>query len=229
MLSKFSHLLNSAFGASKAKQQEQLLEAVELHQQGKLAEARAAYEDILQANAKHDVAMNLLGVVMAQQGRFQEASDLIAKAIAINPNDASYYINRGNALKAMNQLIMAVARYDKAINIQPDLAAAYYSRAIVNKELKKLDAALSDYEQTIRIQPDYAQAHYGRGIILQEQNQLEQALRSYQAAIAAQAHYAEAWFACGVIHQIQNRIDDALAAYQKAIEVILPLLRLITT
>ncbi len=219
MLSKFTDLINSAFGASKAKQQEQLLEAVEFHQQGKLAEARAAYEDILSANPKHDVALNLLGVVMAQQGRFQEAVDLIAKAIAINPKDASYYINRGNALKEMKQWIMALASYDKAINIQPDLAAAYYSRAIVNKALNKLDVALADYDQTIRIQSDYAQAHYGRGIILQELNQLEDALMSYQNAIKAYAEYAEAWFACGVIHQMKGHRDDALAAYKKAITV----------
>ena len=72
MLSKFNQLINSVFGASRAKQQEQLLEAVNFHQQGALAEARAAYEAILEANPKHDMALNLLGVVMAQQGRFQD-------------------------------------------------------------------------------------------------------------------------------------------------------------
>ena len=104
------------------KLQQQFMQAVALHQQGKLQEAGAIYEAILKVLPRHPDALHLLGVIAAQTGQHQRASDLIAKAIAINPGNAGYYSNRGNALLALKQYAAAIDCYDQAIKLQPDFA-----------------------------------------------------------------------------------------------------------
>ena len=63
------------------------MEAVALHQQGKLQEAQAIYESLINSNPKNADALHLLGVATAQAGKHQLAAELIARAIAVDPDN----------------------------------------------------------------------------------------------------------------------------------------------
>src|SRR5712675_1676982 len=141
----------------------QLEQAIALHQQGHLVRAKAAYENILKAEPKHFDALHLLGVIAIQEKQHQLAVDLIDQAIAINPNDAAFYSNRGIALQALKLLDAAVASYDQAIAVKPDYAEAHYNRGTALHELKRLEEAVAGYDKAIALRPDYAQAHNNRG------------------------------------------------------------------
>src|SRR5258708_10333374 len=145
----------------------QLEQAIALHQQGHLARAKAAYENILKAKPKHFDALHLLGVIAIQTNQHRLAVDLIGQAIAINPNNAAFYSNRGVALQELKLLDAAVASYDKAIAIRSDDADVYSNRGNVLQELRQLDAAVASYDKAIAVKPDYAEAHNNRGNALQ--------------------------------------------------------------
>ena len=221
MLSNLKNRIKAGFvnPFSKEKDQAKLMEAVALHQHGKLQEAQAIYESLISSNPKNADALHLLGVATAQAGKHQLAAELIARAIAVDPDNPAYYINRGNSLKELKQFIMAVASYDKAINLEPEFAEAYYSRGIVQKELRQFDAALASYNKAISIRPDYAEACYGCALVYQELQQYEAALASYEKAVAIRPDFAEAHYGRGVILQVLNRHQEALASYDKAILV----------
>lgn len=55
-------------------------QAIALHQNGRLQDAEQLYVKILQEQHDNFDALHLLGVLMHQRGRSQEALDLIAKA-----------------------------------------------------------------------------------------------------------------------------------------------------
>jgi hypothetical protein len=95
--------------------QGQFEQAVELHRKGQLAQAQALYMDVLKIEPKHSDALHLLGVIAAQTRKPQRAVELIGQAIMLNPNNAAFYSNRGNALKDLKQLDAAVESYDRAI------------------------------------------------------------------------------------------------------------------
>ena len=59
--------------------------ALALHQQGRLAEARQHYEEVLAVLPGHFDALHLLGVIAAQTNDNRRAVELIGKAIAIYP------------------------------------------------------------------------------------------------------------------------------------------------
>ena len=114
-----------AQSALVAKAQAKLTEALALHQQGRLGQAKEIYEELLNANPQNADALHLLGVVAYQTKNYQGAVDLIGKAIESNPNHAAYYSNRGLALQEVRQLEAALSSYDKAISLQPIYAEAF--------------------------------------------------------------------------------------------------------
>ena len=85
-------------------------EALRLHQSGHLAEAEVAYLQILAAQPDHSGAIHLLGVICQQQGRHQEALELIGRAIARLPDKAVYRNNYGAAFFALGRHAEALRR-----------------------------------------------------------------------------------------------------------------------
>ena len=60
--------------------QESIDLALQHHSQGRLPEAEAIYQQILQADPSQPVALHLLGVIAHQMGKHDTAVDLIMKA-----------------------------------------------------------------------------------------------------------------------------------------------------
>ena len=60
--------------------------------------------------------------------RHDEALASYDKAIALKPDYAEAYNNRGNALSELKRHEEALASYDKAIALKPDYAEAYNNR-----------------------------------------------------------------------------------------------------
>src|SRR5712671_2977116 len=197
----------------------QLEQAIALHQQGHLVRAKAAYENILKAQPEHFDALHLLGVIAIQTNQHRLAVDLIGRAIAINPNDAAFFSNRGVAFQELKLLDDAVASYDKAIAIRPGDADVYSNRGNVLQELRQLEAAVASYDKAIAVKPDYAEAHNNRGNALQGLRQLEAAVASFDRAIAVKPDYAEAHYNRGTVLQELKQLEAAVASYDKAIVI----------
>lgn len=71
--------------------------AMEHHQAGRLPEAEAIYQQVLQVVPDHPDALHLLGVLANQTGKNVIAVELIRRAILVNPSSPMYN-NLGNAL-----------------------------------------------------------------------------------------------------------------------------------
>ena len=116
-----------------------LTEAVALHKQGRLGQAKQIYEEILKSNPSHFDALHFLGLIALQEKDYLEAADLLTKAIEINPKSAAACYNHGIILFELKQFEAALQSYDKAIILKPDYAEAYSNRGNALKELLQLD------------------------------------------------------------------------------------------
>ena len=159
------------------------------HQKGELAQAKAAYEQVLKTQPKHFDALHLLGLIAFQTRDPFLAEELIRRAIKINPNVASVHYNQGAMLQKLKRLDEALASYDKAIALKPDYADAFYNRGNALQELKRTDDALASYDKAIALKPDYAEAFLNRGNALREIKRLDDALASYDKAIVLKPDY----------------------------------------
>ena len=205
-------------GAQPNPQLAQLFQqAIGMHQQGQLAQAKAIYERILVVQPKHFDALHLLGVIAHHTKNHSLAIDLIGKAIQINPNVAAAYSNRGLALLEHKRLDEALASFEKAIALKPDFAEAFYNWGLVLQELKRPDEALESYDKAIVLKPNFAEAFNNRGALLKELKRLDEALASYDKAIDLKPNSADAFNNRGLLLKELKRRYEALESYDKAI------------
>ena len=89
-------------------------------------------------------AYNNRGVVLAQQGRREEALQDFSRAVDLNPNDPQAFFNRGQTLAKEEKLHEAVNDLSRAIVLKPEYGKAYNLRAVAYYHLKEYDKAWAD-------------------------------------------------------------------------------------
>jgi predicted O-linked N-acetylglucosamine transferase (SPINDLY family) len=139
------------------------------------------------------------------------------KAIALKPDLAEAYYNRGNALRDLKCPADALASYDKAIALKPDFSEAYGNRGLALQDLKRPEDALASFDKAIALKPDYAEAHNNRGNVLLVLKRPQEALASYDQAIALAPYFSKAHNNRGNALLDLKRPQEALASYDQAI------------
>jgi Tfp pilus assembly protein PilF len=149
--------------------------------------------------------------------RLDEALASFDRAIALKPDYAEAFYNRGNVLQKLKRLSEALASFDQAIGFKPDFAEAFNNRGNVLQELRRLDEALASCDRAVALKPDFAGAFNNRGNVLQELKRFDQALASYERALVLQPDYAEAFHNRANALKESKRLDEALASYDQAV------------
>ena len=172
---------------------QQFMKAVSLHQQGKILEAKPIYESILKAFPRHADAMNLLGIIVNEQGHPTQAIQLMRKSIELNPNEIGYRINLANVLRAVNQFEAALENINHVIRVNPNIADAHNNRGVILRSMGQDAAALSSYDEAIRLMPNSADYIINRIRVLQSLRQFTQALVEVKQLITKQPNSAQAY------------------------------------
>ena len=191
--------------------------AVQLHQQGKLAEASRLYGEVLRVQPKHFDALYLLGFAHLQRGEFEQAERMMGRALEVNPTSLDALRYRGAALQHLNRHAEALASYDKALALKPDVPEMSLARGTALSQLGRHGEALLAYEKALAAQPNLAAAWLLRGNALLEQARNEEALASYDRALALQPDFQEAWRHRGLALTQLERLNEALASTERAL------------
>jgi tetratricopeptide (TPR) repeat protein len=78
--------------------------AVELHAHGRVEEAELAFRRVLDGAPTHERTLRMLAPMCVQQQRFQEAIDLFGRIVALAPDDAASWFQRGIAHREIARL-----------------------------------------------------------------------------------------------------------------------------
>ena len=192
-------------------------EALALHRQGRLDEARLLYQKALQRQPQHLHALINLGVICLQTQQPQHAIDLFGRALRTDPRNALAHNNLGNALRALAQPKEAIASYERAIALAPDHADAYFNRGAVLAELRQYEAAIASYRQAISRQPGHLSAYNNLGLALAALQQYAVAVGIYDEALAIKPDYADAANNRGIALRQLKQWAAAVASYDQAI------------
>jgi len=139
------------------------------------------------------------------------------RAIALRPDFAEVFSNRGNTLHELERLVEALASYDRALTLRPDFAEALSNRGNTLHKLKRFEEALASYDRALTLRRDFAEALSNRGNTLRELKRFEEALASYDRALTLRPDFAEALSNRGnTLHELK-RFEEALASYDRAI------------
>ena len=186
-----------------------------LHQTGRIAEAEAAYRSVLARDPNQFDALHLLGLIRYQQGRSQEAHDLLSKAVKLKPRSPRALSVWMAALLALNRLEEALTVCDRIVAIDPRDLDTLYNRAVVLSRLRRFEAALAAFDKVLARDSGYVDAWFERGNLLAQLSRFDEAAVCYDRLLAkAPAHLGALTNRGNALLKV-GRHADALACYDK--------------
>ena len=199
----------------------------QLHQQGRLAEARDCYGAVLTRDPAHAEALHLAGVIGFQTGQLEQGVELVGRSIAINPAAAGPYANLGQALIGLGRYAEAAQVLARAVALQPGAARTHASLGVALMELGDIPGALARFEAALALQPGFAEAHNSRGLALHRLSRMDEAVASFDQAIrlqpaqpAAYVNAANALGDAGRAEEALSRLDAALRLRPDLVEAL---------
>jgi tetratricopeptide (TPR) repeat protein len=156
------------------------------------------------------------------KGDLDTAISLFNQVIAIKPDLAAAYENRGALYFLKQQYALAQPDFDKAITLSPGWAPFYNARGRLNQEIGHCDLAIADFALALTLihGPTMAASHAGRGECLVTQHNYSLGIADLTEAIRLEPNNP-AWLEARARVYTDNigTLDAALADYTKAISL----------
>ena len=126
------------------------------HRAQRLREARALYAQVLDVEPTQPHAWLGMGVLALQTGAHDAACGILAKAVALAPDEAIFHQQYAFALQKMGRMEMAERELQTACRLQPEAAQYWEDLGIVQQALGDSEHALESYRRADALEPSLA-------------------------------------------------------------------------
>lgn len=187
-----------------------LQQAVLFHRQGKLADARPLYEDFLRGQPDHTAALNLLGVLLLQQGDATEALVPLNRASQLDPTNSGILNNLGNALRATGSPEDAHDAWKRAISADDGNADAWCNLGVFHLEQGDEATASTFWQQAIDRNPNHTDSLNMLAVYHHSTGQKKDALNLWRRAQLHAPHHPtiQANLISALLEQSQHHIQQ---------------------
>jgi tetratricopeptide (TPR) repeat protein len=158
-----------------------LLEQAFAHyQRGDLVGCEAVLEQI----AGHPSALHLTGLLRVRQGRLPEAAEILARAVAAQPDEAQTHFNHGKVLAALGRHYEASLAFASAIALDPQRSEALFRQGRALQAIGDLPGAIAAFRRCLDLDPANIQAALVLGPLLVAADQPAEAKTLLASALA---------------------------------------------
>lgn len=190
-----------------------------LHGSGDLPAAESLYRAVAQAAPQFSDAWRWLGVVLARQGRLDDARACLARAVALAPEVAGALSDLANVLMLLRRPGEALAYYDRALALAPDGVDALVGRGTALHELARHAEALAAHDRALAQDAGNARAMCNRGTTLAALSRHDDAIAAFTRALAAAPDFVEARVGRAAALARLGRYDEAIPDLERAQEL----------
>jgi tetratricopeptide (TPR) repeat protein len=202
-----------------------VFEAMTLYGKGKKEDTIALLKDIIRKREDIGIAYYRLGFVYMDQGKVDDALEILRQGLSNVPDDYDLYRNYIKTLSRAKRFDEIIENFHekgyKEISMDPeiwnDLGSAYAG-------LSDRQKAIESYEKALSLDSRYAEAHYNLGDVYLTQaiedrnlNLVKVAEESFKKSIQADPRYPAPYLGLGQAFRIMRESDQAIANLKKAV------------
>ncbi|HYE49705.1 MAG TPA: tetratricopeptide repeat protein [Azospirillaceae bacterium] len=195
-----------------------LAEALARRDAGDRAGAERLCRAVLEAAPDRPDALALLGVLLAEDGRPEEAETHLRRACALDAGHGEAYVNLGILLLDAGRAAEAVPVLEAACRLSPTAAATATNLGVALHRCGRLEEAAGALRRAAALDPADPRPPFNLGSVLDDGGLLEAAGQAYAAALELAPGFAEAWLNLGTVRDRQHRHADAARCYRAALE-----------
>ena len=181
---------------------------------GSLAEAERGFLELLALQPGNPQIRHPLGVTLAQQGRTDEAVEMIGAAAGSRPDDPDILLDYGVVLREAGRFDDALAAFDHALTVQPGNTDLVTLRGDALMSLKRPGEALACYDRVLGFRPNTATLLHARGNALRGLGRHDEAVASFDRALALKPDFTPALYDRGTSLAARHRIAEWFAGFE---------------
>ncbi|PWC58289.1 hypothetical protein TSH7_09175 [Azospirillum sp. TSH7] len=198
--------------------------AADLHRAGRLAEAEAAYRAAIAADPGreapgHADALHLLGLLMHQTGRNDEALALIGAALRTDPAFPQAWNHLGLVQEADKRHAESARAFTRALALHPAFAEALTHLGLVHQTCGRVEEAVKLHRRCIALQPEHLPAHANLGHACELMGRMAEANGHYRRALALQPGSADAANNLATMATLAGRPEEAKTHLRRALRI----------
>lgn len=193
--------------------------AITAHRQGNLSEAEELYRGVLEETPTEPTALHMLGVILLNTDRPQDALELLGRAAFVNPKSAEVLYDLGMASKAIKDFDAALSYLGDALHMDPNLHAAEFQIGHIHKDARNFAEAEASFQRFIAHLPKQPHGYLELGNVYREMGNLEAALVEYETATRVSPTASIAFQNYGVTLADLGQFDRAIAQLGMAIQL----------
>jgi tetratricopeptide (TPR) repeat protein len=161
---------------------------------------------------------NYRGLCRAELNDLKGAMSDFNLAIENQPENASYYYNRGNLYLKTNQKDLALADFEKTIQLNPEHKPAFHKIVAMKRDAGKNDSLEMDYyNKSIEAGKNTTSSYLSRAVVRFNKSDLTGALEDYNAAIKIDDTNSEAFINRGIVKEKLKDFEGAIKDYNQAL------------
>ena len=206
-----------SLNAADQARQATLAAAVRAHRAGRLREAVAAYEALLQRTPEDADILQLLGVALAQLGSCAAAVAFLVRSVELKPDRPTVLLNLATALHTLGREEEALQACNRALALDAALVGGYRTRAAAFTALGRREEALANAGQAVRLALDDPGAHADLGIALEAVGREQEAVQCFERAIALDPNLAAAHHNHAMLLAHWGEHERALQSFDRAL------------
>jgi len=163
-------------------------------------------------------ALQLMGLVKHNLGKFTEAIDIFNKTIEIAPNDPENYNNIGLCYSNNGKYDAAIEMLKKAIELNPTCAYMHSNLGLQHRNINNLDSAIECFQKSLSIEE--SDLTWGMlGGCYGEKRHLDDAERCFKKSIEINPNFAGGHVDLANVYHLKGEWDKAWEEYEWRYEV----------
>jgi tetratricopeptide (TPR) repeat protein len=205
-------------------------EGVQLYNEGNYEAASERFLAALKINPKAIAPLEYLGGSLLRLERYQDAVDILSRALEINPYDADNLYDLGVAYDNLGELEPAAENYRKSAEefrirpesldrVQPE--EIYNNLGISQLAQTEYDTALSSFQQATNLNQKYGQGYFLQGLTYTHKAEYPQAVSSFDQSVAPEVEFdlrERGYNGRGVAQYLEGQLQPALESLNTSIQ-----------
>jgi Flp pilus assembly protein TadD len=183
---------------------------------GESAGAEHEWQEELRLEPNSISAMSSLGMLYAQQKRFDQAFPFLENAVRLDPSDAHNHLNLGAADAETGKLDLAEEQFATAVRLAPMDFGGHNVLGKLYFDSHRLTEAEQQFRQSLQCEPNLA-AYDHLGYIYMQWGDTGRAEKAFQAALEMKSTDSHAHFNLGLIYAATGRTTQAVEELQAAL------------
>ena len=168
------------------KLKEHIQSVVDIFNSGNLSKAELLAKNLINNNPKIVFLYNLLGLILVEQKKTEQAMTYYEKGVQIDPSYGMIYNNIGLLLfenKTKDNIKKVENLYKKAITLDNKIPEPHNNLGSLYDFIDKIDEAINCYKKAIDINPRFAYAHHNLGSAYVSIGKFEEAKKHFKESL----------------------------------------------